>query len=64
MDIILGSARSDENKNYSGGLPGDQRQTSTPDMGGEVSMQPFYIHKKGWNVIRAKDAEIAQKYAQ
>lgn len=63
MDIILGSARSDENKNYSGGLPGDQRQTSTPDMGGEVSMQPFYIHKKGWNVIRAKDAEIAEKIA-
>ena len=63
MGVVLGSARSDENKKYSGGLPGDQRQTSTPDMGGEVSMQPFYVHKKGWTIIRAINPEIAEKIA-
>ena len=63
MDIIIGSARSDENKKYSGGKPGDQRQTSTPDMSGEVSMQPWYVHKKGWTILRAKDPEIAENLA-
>ncbi len=63
MEIILGSARSDERKQYSGGLAGDQRQTSSTDMSGEVSMQPFYLHKKGWNIIRAKDPEEAEKIA-
>lgn len=61
MKILIGSARSDERKAYSGGMPGDQRQSSSPDMSGEVSQQPFYVHKKGWNILRAKDPEIAEK---
>lgn len=63
MSIIIGSARSDENKKYSGGKKGDQRQTSTNDTSGEVSMQPFYVHKKGWYVLRPKDKLIADMIA-
>lgn len=63
MSIIIGSARSDENKQYSGGKKGDQRQTSSNDTSGEVSMQPFYIHKKGWYVLRPKDKLVADMIA-
>ena len=63
MSIIIGSARSDENKKYSGGKKGDQRQTSANDFSGEVSMQNFYIHKKGWYVLRPKDKMIADLIA-
>lgn len=63
MAIIIGSARADENKKYSGGKKGDQRQTSTNDVSGEVSMQPFYIHKKGWYVLRPKDKLVADMIA-
>lgn len=50
--VIVGSARVDELGKYSGGTAGDQKQKSTPDRKGEVSMQDFYVHKKGWKVIR------------
>lgn len=63
MDIIIGSARVDEKGGYTGGAAGDQKQTSTPDRSGEVSMQPFYLHKKGWIIIRLKDPAQARKMA-
>lgn len=63
MTIYIGSARSDEKGTYSGGKPGDQKQTSTNDLKGEVSIQPFYIHKKGWLVLRPRTKTIAQGMA-
>lgn len=56
MSIIIGSARHDENGKYSGGKAGDQTKQ-------EVSTQEFYVHKKGWYVLRAKSAEVANKIA-
>ena len=64
MEIIIGSARSDERKSYTGGKVGDQRHMKTPDYGGEVSQQKFYVHSKGWNIIRAKDDGVAKKLAK
>lgn len=52
MSVIIGSARIDENGNLSGGRAGDQS-------GKEVSIQPFYMHKKGWIAIRAKESAVA-----
>lgn len=58
MAVIIGSARHDEHGNcYSGGKAGDQT-------GQEVSMQKFYVHKKGWRILRAKSADIANKLAK
>lgn len=62
VKIIIGSARIDE-KGGIAGVAGDQKQKNTPDYSGEVSMQEFYMHKKGWYVLRAKDPEIADKIA-
>ena len=64
MAIMIGSARHDEKGGYTNGAKGDSVQTTTPDYRGEVSMQKFYEHSKGWYVIRAKDPEIALKIAQ
>lgn len=64
MNIIIGSARIDENGKLSGGAAGDQKQTGTPDHKGEVSMQAFYIHKKEWYVIRLKDPAHAREMAR
>ena len=64
MNIVIGSARVDERGTYSGGAKGDQKQGSAvPDYRGEVSMQAFYVHSKGWYVIRPKDANVARKIA-
>ena len=63
MNIIIGSARSDERGAYSGGAPGDQKQTTTPDYKGEVSMQNFYVHKKGWIILRPKSAAHVKQIA-
>ena len=52
MSLIVGSARLDENGNISGGAAGDQT-------GREVSTQPYYMHKKGWYVLRPKTAVLA-----
>ena len=60
---IIGSARVDENGRYSGGAKGDQKQTSGQDYNGEVSMQKFYVHKKGWNIIRLKNTIEASRIA-
>lgn len=64
MGVIIGSARHDERNSYTNGAKGDSLQTSSPDYKGEVSMQNFYVHKKGWNVLRPKDASIAHKIAE
>ena len=56
MALIIGSARHDENGRYSGGRNGDQDGT-------EVSTQTYYVHSKGWQLIRAKDAAVADKLA-
>lgn len=63
MNYIIGSARVDERGTYSGGTKGDQKQTASPDYKGEVSMQNFYVHKKGWYVLRPKNDTIAVKIA-
>ncbi len=57
MTTIIGSARIDENGNAVGGKAGDQT-------GKEVSTQNFYVHKKGWYVIRPKSAEHADRIAE
>lgn len=56
MEVIIGSARSDENGRLTNGKAGDQN-------GREVSTQKFYHHSKGWDVIRAKDKDNANKIA-
>ncbi len=63
MKIIIGSARIDENGKAAGGKEGDQKQKSTPDYTGEVSMQEFYVSSKGWLVLRPKNPEIAMRIA-
>ena len=62
--IMIGSARIDERGKTSGGAAGDQKQvSSTNDTKGEVSMQPFYVHSKGWYILRPKSAVVAAKMA-
>lgn len=47
MAVKVGSARIDENGHATGGAAGDQT-------GKEVSTQSFYLHSKGWRVLRCK----------
>lgn len=54
--VKVGSARINENGKISGGSPGDQN-------GKEVSIQDWYLHKKGWIVIRAKDEKVREAIA-
>ncbi len=64
MAIIIGSARHDENGKLTGGAAGDQTQTSsTNDTSGEVSMQNFYPHSKGWYILRPKTVANANALA-
>lgn len=66
MSILIGSARHDENGKYSGGKVGDQKQkigSDGLDRVGEVSIQNFYVHSKGWVILRAKDANLANALA-
>lgn len=63
MDVIIGSARINEKGKASGGAPGDQKQTASPDYKGEVSMEDFYVHSKGWIILRAKDPVHAIRIA-
>ena len=63
--IMIGSARINERGKLSGGVAGDQKQVSSAnDTKGEVSMQPFYVHSKGWYILRPKDAVLAAKMAE
>ena len=64
MSVIIGSARIGENGRATGGAAGDQKQTGTPDYSGEVSMQSFYVHSKGWNIIRTKTIKNANAIAK
>lgn len=61
MAVIIGSARLGENGKITGGKTGDQKQvlTNGKDFSGEVSMQKFYVHKKGWYIIRPKSVAHA-----
>ena len=53
MAVLIGSARS----SYGNTSPGDQHS------GLEVSMQNWYLHSKGWVMLRAKDAAAREKIA-
>ena len=55
--VRVGSARSTENGGINGGKPGDQKG------GREVSTQDWYLHSKGWVVIRAKDRQVRELIA-
>lgn len=54
--VKIGSARIDERGKTSGGAAGDQT-------GAEVSTQEWYLHKKGWVVLRPKDPTAAERIA-
>lgn len=56
VKITIGSARIDENGKISGGAAGDQT-------GKEVSMQAYYMHSKGWYLLRPKSAADAERLA-
>lgn len=56
MDVIIGSARIDENGKIKGGKAGDNN-------GREVSTQKYYNSSKGWVGLRAKDSRVAAKLA-
>lgn len=55
--VRIGSARRDESGKLVGGKAGDQD-------GVEVSTQQWYLHKKGWVVIRPKKREDGIKIAE
>lgn len=63
MNVIIGSARCNEYRSYLDGVEGDQLQSDIPDYSGEVSLQLFYSHSKGWIILRAKDPNIAKVMA-
>ena len=53
MAVLIGSARS----SYGNTNPGDQNG------GREVSTEKYYVHSKGWIVLRAKDPDAREKIA-
>lgn len=55
--VKIGSARINENGTVSGGQAGDQTKQ-------EVSAQNWYLHSKGWIVIRARRPEAAAAIAR
>lgn len=55
--VRVGSACIDERGQISGGLAGNQS-------GGELRIEPWYLHSKGWVVYRANDPEVADKIAE
>lgn len=57
MGLMIGSARIDERGKLTGGSPGDQT-------GKEVSMQAYYLHKKGWYILRASNINVANAIAE
>lgn len=56
MSVRVGSARINENGGINGGAAGDQT-------GREVAIEKWYLHTKGWKVIRAKDPAVREKIA-
>ena len=57
MSVKVGSARIDEYGKAYGGKAGDQT-------GREVSTQDWYLHAKGWILLRARDPEVREKIAR
>lgn len=57
--ITFGSARS----SYGNKTRGDQKQTEKRDTKGEVSYQDFYVHEKGWYILRAKSNIVGHELA-
>lgn len=57
MITRVGSARRDERNKYIGGKAGDQD-------GKEVCEQNFYVHSKGWFILRPKSDSHATKIAE
>lgn len=57
MAVKIGSARVDERGKYSGGQAGSQIDK-------EISKQDWYLHSKGWVLIRPKDSKKAEKIAK
>lgn len=57
MSVLIGSARINEKGGINGGAAGDQT-------GGEVATQAWYLHGKGWVVIRAKDPNDREDIAR
>ena len=60
MAVKIGSARSDE---HGGSGWAGNAQAGDQKNGNEVSTQDWYLHDKGWVVIRAKDAAAREKIA-
>ncbi len=60
MAVRVGSARSDE---YGGSGWDGRAKAGDQKNGNEVSAQDWYLHDKGWVVIRAKDATARKKIA-
>lgn len=63
MSVIFGSARNDSRGKISGDKAGDNKQTIVNDYKGEVSMQPGYVHSKGWVILRPKTDDLANRLA-
>lgn len=57
MAVLIGSANINEFGELEGGKPGDQT-------GKEVTIQNWYLHSKGWFVIRAIDPLVRKKIAE
>lgn len=53
MAVLIGSARS----SYGNTSPGDQSS------GKEVSTEKYYVHSKGWVLLRARDAAVRERIA-
>ena len=56
MGLIIGHASIDENNKIQGGSLGDNN-------GREVCLRDYYMHSKGWYVLRPKSVDIANKIA-
>lgn len=57
MSVVIGHAAGDENKELKYGKAGDQT-------GREVSKRNWYLHKKGWVLLRPKSSSAAEKIAK
>lgn len=54
MAVRIGSARINEKGTTTGGKAGDQT-------GGEVSIQNYYLHRKGWYVARPERSNCSRE---
>ena len=57
MAVKIGHAANDENRGLKYGKAGDQTKR-------EVSTRDWYLHKKGWVLLRPKSSEAAEKIAK